>query len=249
MSEPGADLQYLQHSGWIVRTANHVLVFDYVERLPSGAELAASLLLGAQAFDERRVVVFVSHGHADHFDPTVFEWSQERPDIEYVLGSLDVERPGVTSMQPREKWSSGGLVVRTTGSTDQGVGFLVAVDGLVLFHAGDHAIWTEIDREAFIAEIQWLRNSGPPIDVALFAIATGAACDPRPSIWEGVRDAALLLAPRVLIPMHVGCPDRLNLYGRFRAEVEGQLPATQVFSPKRLGEAVRYADGKVEAPP
>lgn len=243
------DLQYLQHSGWIVRTANHVLVFDYVERLPSGTELATSLLLGAQAFDERRVVVFVSHGHADHFDPTVFEWAQERPDIEYVLGSLDVEGPGIRTMQPRETWSSDGLVVRTTGSTDQGVGFLVAVDGLVLFHAGDHAIWTEIDREAFIAEVQWLRNSGPPIDVAMFAIATGVACDPRPSIWEGVRDAALLLAPRVLIPMHVACPDRLDLYARFRAEVEGQLPATQVFSPERLGEAARYADGKIEPPP
>ena len=33
---PDVDLQYLQHSGWIVRTPMHVLVFEYVERLPSG---------------------------------------------------------------------------------------------------------------------------------------------------------------------------------------------------------------------
>jgi hypothetical protein len=83
----------------------------------------------------------------------------------------------------------------------------------------------------------------------MFAIATGAACEPRPTIGEGVRDAALLLAPRVLIPMHVGCPDRLDLYAQFRAEVADQLPATQVFSPERLGEAVHYADGKVEPRP
>jgi hypothetical protein len=78
-----------------------VLVFDYVKRLPSGAELAPSLVLSAEAFDHRRVVVFVSHGHAYHFDPGIFEWARERPDIEYVLGFLDLEMAGVTTMQPR----------------------------------------------------------------------------------------------------------------------------------------------------
>jgi L-ascorbate metabolism protein UlaG (beta-lactamase superfamily) len=66
-------------------------------------------------------------------------------------------------MQPRETWSSDGLVVRATGSTDQGVGFLVTVDGLTLYHAGDHARWAESDDQAFMAEIQWLKNVGPPI--------------------------------------------------------------------------------------
>lgn len=58
-------------TGWIVRTAAHVLVFDYVEILPQGTQLPGDLRLTADSFDERRVVVFVSHGHVDHFSPVI----------------------------------------------------------------------------------------------------------------------------------------------------------------------------------
>jgi hypothetical protein len=60
-------------------------------------------------------------------------------DIRYVLGGSEPRLPAAHVMKPREEWTSGGLVVRTTGSTDEGVGFLVSVDGLTLYHAGDHA--------------------------------------------------------------------------------------------------------------
>ena len=244
-AQPTADLQYLQHSGWIVRTRTHVLVFDYVERLPSGVALPSWLKVNADAFGDRRVVVFVSHGHPDHFDPGIREWARTRPDIQFVTGAPDIELPGATIMKPRESWSSQGLVVKTTGSTDEGVGFLVSVDGVTLYHAGDHARWVEaLDRD-FMAEIQWLKDAGPRIDVAFFPIATGAACEPRLAIRDGVRAAALELLPRVLIPMHVGCPDRLELYARFRADVEPRLPSTQVMSPAQLGQAFRYADAKM----
>jgi hypothetical protein len=48
-----------------------VLVFDYVEILPQGTQLPGDLRLTADSFDERRVVVFVSHGHVDHFSPVI----------------------------------------------------------------------------------------------------------------------------------------------------------------------------------
>jgi L-ascorbate metabolism protein UlaG (beta-lactamase superfamily) len=114
-------LQYLQHSGWIVRTAAHVLVFDYVESLPQGSQLPVDLRLTADAFDERRVVVFVSHGHLHHFSPVIQGWARKRPDIQYVVGWPGANLPGAKVMQPRETWSSDGLIVRATGSTDQGM--------------------------------------------------------------------------------------------------------------------------------
>jgi len=138
------------------------------------------------------------------------EWARKRPDIQYVVGWPAANLAAAKAMQLHETWSSGGLSVKTTGSTDEGVGFLVAVDGLTLYHAGDHARWAASDDQAFMAEIRWLKAECQPIDVALLPIATGAACDPRPSIWDGVRSAALELMPRVLIPMHVGCADRLE---------------------------------------
>src|SRR5712691_5054529 len=85
-AQPAADLQYLQHSGWIVRTAAHVLVFDYVESLPQGNQLPSDLRLTTESFDKRRVVVFVSHGHMDHFSSVIQGWASKRPDIQYIVG-------------------------------------------------------------------------------------------------------------------------------------------------------------------
>jgi L-ascorbate metabolism protein UlaG (beta-lactamase superfamily) len=244
-ARPAADLQYLQISGWVVKTSAHVLVFDYVESLPGVDPLPGDISLKPEYFEGRRTMVFVSHGHADHFSPAVAEWSRRRPDIQYVVGWPGANLPGARVLKPRETWSSGGVVVKTTGSTDEGVGFLVTVDGLSVFHAGDHARWDESDDEAFQAEIRWLKGEGGTIDLAFFPIATGAACDPRPSIWRGVRTAALELQPRILIPMHVRCLDKLDLYERFRAEVSGKLGATAVVAPTRRGESFHYQAGKI----
>ncbi len=245
--EPAVELEYLQHSGWLIETPGHVLLFDYVESLSPTKQLPPDLRLSPDSFDERPVVVFVSHGHADHFFPGLKEWAAERPGIRFVVGWPGSGLPGAKVMKPREVWSSGGLRVAATDSTDEGVGFLVSVDGLTVFHGGDLARWSEALDEPFMSEIGWLEEQKQPIDIAFFAVATGAACDPRPAIWQGVRAAARELRPRVLIPMHVGCPDRLDIYERFRKEVGPRLPGTQVVAPSRRGQRFRY-DGERVTP-
>ena len=240
-----AELRYLQHSGWLVKTASHVLVFDYVEDIPGGTPLSAAAALKPEDLDGRSAVVFVSHGHVDHYSPAIAEWARHQPTIRYVVGWPDSHLPGAHVMKPRETWSPGDLMVTTTGSTDEGVGFLVTVDGLTLYHAGDHARWADEDAKAFEAEIRWLKSRPFAIDLAFFPIATGAACDPRPSIWQGVRFAALELKPRVLIPMHVQCLDKLDIYERFRSSVQQDLDATVVVAPTRMGERFHYEAGRL----
>jgi L-ascorbate metabolism protein UlaG (beta-lactamase superfamily) len=242
-----ADIRYLLNSGWLVLTRGHVLIFDYVESVGSvyGTETLPRGL--APAFDnygDRRVVVFVTHSHADHYSPSVFEWAAKNSAIQYLVGSpLPGQAQSARGMNPHEDWSSGGLRVRTTGSTDQGVGFLVAADGITVFHAGDHALWSDSSTEPFEAEIQWLKSQGASIDVAFFPIATGFACEPRPSIWKGVLAAARQIRPRVLVPMHVRCTSQLSLYERFREEISPQLTGTQVVAPSASGEWFRYEAG------
>ena len=243
--EPSAELQYLLHSGWLVKTAGHVLVFDYVERHPSQVELPAELRLNVGSFDQRPVVVFVSHSHGDHFFSGLASWAAKRSNIRFVVGWPGSGLPGAKAMQPPEVWSSDGLRVAATDSTDEGVGFLVTVDGLTLLHGGDHARWVDSIDEAFMKEIRWLQGQQQAIDIALFAVATGGTCEPRPAIWEGVRAAAEELAPHVLIPMHVGCPDQFRIYKRFRDEVAKQLSGIQVAAPARLGQVFRYEDGRL----
>jgi L-ascorbate metabolism protein UlaG (beta-lactamase superfamily) len=245
--KPAAELQYLQHSGWLIKTPDHVLLFDYVESLSPSNQLPADLRLSPDSFDERQVLIFVSHSHADHFFPGLREWAARRPSIRFFVGWPDSGLTGAKVMKPREVWSSDGLTVAATASTDEGVGFLVSVDGLTVFHGGDHARWVEALDEPFMAEIRWLEEQNQPIDIALFAVATGGPCEPRPAIWDGVLAAARVLIPRVLIPMHVGCPDRLDIYQRFRVKIGPQLPGTQVVAPSRLGQKFRYEDGRITA--
>ena len=244
-AQPSAELQYLQHSAWIVRTSRHTLVFDYVESFRPSAQLPSDLRLDGESFDDRQVVVFVSHGHVDHFFPSIGSWALKRPAIRFVVGWAGAEVAGSKVIEPHETWSSGGLLVKAIRSTDEGVGFLVTVDGVTILHAGDHARWSEADDAAFMAEIGWLKAQHQPVDIAFFPIATGGTCDPRPSIWAGVRAAALELTPRVLVPMHVACSDRGSLYGRFKEEVGPALPDIQVVAPTRLGERFRYQAGRM----
>jgi L-ascorbate metabolism protein UlaG (beta-lactamase superfamily) len=88
---PSAELQYLQHSAWVVRTSRHTLVFDYVESLPPAAQLPGELRLDGASFDDRHVVVFVGHGHMDHFFPGIGSWALKRPAIRFVVGRAGVE--------------------------------------------------------------------------------------------------------------------------------------------------------------
>jgi L-ascorbate metabolism protein UlaG (beta-lactamase superfamily) len=110
-----AHIRYLQNSGWLVRTATHVLVFDCVEALPQIDPLPAGVALEAKDLDKPSVVVFVTHGHSDHYSRTVAQWSKERPDIQYVLGWPDAYLSGAHVMTPRQQWSSGALVHLTAG--------------------------------------------------------------------------------------------------------------------------------------
>ncbi|HEY3119212.1 MAG TPA: MBL fold metallo-hydrolase [Vicinamibacteria bacterium] len=244
---PAADqllVRYLQHSGWLMQTGRHLLIFDYVGSFPDVPPLPDGVAPDPREFGDRRVLVFVTHSHSDHYSPEVFEWARQRPDIQYVLG-WPVEARGVKArtMRPHEDASFDGLRVRTTASTDEGVGFLVTVNGLSIYHAGDHALWSDDLARAFKAEIRWLQALNVPIDLAFFPIATGRTCEPRPSLWKGVQAAAQQLHPRVLVPMHVRCPAELALYERFRAEVGPHLTGTRVVAPSARGQWFRYEAG------
>src|SRR3989304_5809449 len=70
-----AEIVYLDHSGWLIRTKNHLLVFDYVEPAqPAAGRLLAQGFLDPSLFPKTNIVVFITHDHKDHFDPIVFAW-------------------------------------------------------------------------------------------------------------------------------------------------------------------------------
>ena len=73
---------------------------------------------------DKKVVVFSSHAHADHFNPDIMKWQENNPKISYVLSS-DI---GIKSASERccivsegDEVKVEGLDVKVYGSTDAGV--------------------------------------------------------------------------------------------------------------------------------
>lgn len=62
---------YLYHSGFAVDTGDNFLIFDYYRDLPRGAGLSKGVVRPADLAG-RRVTVFASHHHPDHFNRRIF---------------------------------------------------------------------------------------------------------------------------------------------------------------------------------
>src|ERR1044072_5174864 len=125
---------YLHNSGWAIKTRNHFLIFDYVgTSSPSATPSLSNGQITAKEIGAQRVIVFVTHQHEDHYSRHIFELEKSVKQIAYVFGS--------TVVNPRERKTGDDAEVVPVRSTDLGVGFLVKVDSLTIFHAGDHALW------------------------------------------------------------------------------------------------------------
>ena len=131
---------YLGHMGWAVRTANHFMVFDYDGRgVPPDEPSLSNGSIDPNEIKDLPTTVFVTHGHPDHYAPGVFDWKKTVKAIAYVAGFRPEGKDGYVFMAPRDTKTLGGLDITTTMANDEGVGFFVKVDGVTIFHSGDHA--------------------------------------------------------------------------------------------------------------
>ena len=187
-------IQYLYHSGFVVETDNNLLVFDYYQ--------------GSVKLTEKNILVFSSHGHSDHFNPLILEWQKERPDINYILSSdisIQQKNDNIKFISPYEETQIENINIKTYGSTDLGVSFLVKCDGITIFHAGDLNWWywwgesqEEIEKaeKGFKDEIAKIKEER--IDIAFFPV------DPRleHNYCVGADYFISKVNPKFFIPMH-----------------------------------------------
>lgn len=211
-------ITYIQHSGFAVELKDKVLIFDYYQgELP--------------AFDpEKDVFVFVSHRHYDHFQRCIFKWREKFPGITYIL-SGDV-RTAVPSAVPKECLHfirpcqtlqigdrEGGLSAEALKSTDEGVAFLVRLQGRTIYHAGDLNWWhweeesdryNQLMKKAYQKEIA--RLEGIHIDAAFVPV------DPRlgDEYYWGIDWFMHHTDTDHVFPMHM--QGRYDLYDRLMKE-------------------------------
>ncbi len=223
---------YLGGSGFLVALGDIGLLFDASEHgrdkriLPAREDLAAF----------KKLYVFVSHGHDDHFSTAIYDLCG--PDAVYVVG-YDVPQPyrGVR-MEPGQEQGFGPVSVKAFGSTDAGVSFLVTCAGISIFHAGDLNLWhwrdessiTEIEaaEKAFYACVEPIPTQS--IDLAFFPV------DPRQgSMYDaGAGYFVMTVKPRILIPMHF--QGRGDVAVRFA--VTGETPSTKIAALQEPGDHI-----------
>lgn len=257
----GADEAFvwsLGHSGWAVKTKGHFLIFDAgnMGRAPDQPSLRNGSIAPGEIRGED-VTVFVSHEHGDHYDPGIFAWKGQVPRIRYVLGF----RPSNASMPNRtaapaaapqvrpedyEYLAAGqvrqidGMTVTTIESNDTGVGFVVEVDGVTIFHAGDHANRVRDLSGPFKPPIDRLVAQKIRPDLAFLPVS-GCGFGDQVAVRIGVEYQLAQLRPRVLVPMHAG---RYGIRLRdFVTEVGGGYPDTKMFAVTSPGDSFHYKRG------
>jgi L-ascorbate metabolism protein UlaG (beta-lactamase superfamily) len=231
MNNPKTKIIYLFHSGYAVETVEHLFIFDYYQPgAARGNNLADGIITTEYLKSKTNVFVFASHNHPDHYDPVILEWAKSIPTITYILSS-DIPSGGKTPlcniMSPYEEWKREGVLVKSFGSTDEGVSFLVQADGLSIFHAGDLNWWhwkgeskTERDRAESLFKAEIDKIVPQSIDIAFFPV------DQRLEEFYciGAEYFNAKLHPKLLLPMHFG--DAFDTTKAFVGKVKNSSLAT-----------------------
>jgi ankyrin repeat protein/L-ascorbate metabolism protein UlaG (beta-lactamase superfamily) len=195
---------YLGHSGWAVRTQNHLLVFDYwkPDSMPDEPCLANGAIQPRELAG-LAVTVFVSHDHGDHYSPVVFEWKKEIKDITYITGFKPEGKDGYSLLPVHEKKIMNGMEITPIESNDSGQGYFINVDGVSIFHPGDHANRQRDFSGPFKKEIDFLADQGLKADI-LFAPVSGCGFGDIVAVKKGVYYTMDRMSARAVFPMHAG---------------------------------------------
>jgi L-ascorbate metabolism protein UlaG (beta-lactamase superfamily) len=198
-------LTYIYHSGFAVEGKQFTVIIDYYR------DSADGYVRRSLASFPGTLYVLASHRHPDHFNPSVLNWKNIRPDIHYIF-STDIPKlnTGASFIRKGDTWQDDNIRIKAFGSTDAGISFLIEAEGKTIFHAGDLNNWhwdqestPEEVREAdrlFLLEVDDLRQETDRLDLALFPID----CRLGENYMRGAEQFIDRIHTRLFAPMHFG---------------------------------------------
>jgi L-ascorbate metabolism protein UlaG (beta-lactamase superfamily) len=148
-------------------------------------------------------------------------------------------------MAGRMEKTVGDLKLWTIPSTDAGVGMVVEVDDITIFHAGDHTNGKDGLMEEFRGEIDYIAAKGIRPDICFMGIR-GCSLGQPEQVKEGVYYTLKTPKPRVFIPMHAG--GQGQIYEEFIEAAQGQFASVQMVAPDNRGDHFVYKKGKIKDP-
>jgi len=216
MKEVEAKIYYIYHSGFAIKTKNHFLIFDYykepmINNKTNQNYQRSSVLSPENIKDAKNVYVFSSHSHEDHFNSDILKWENYNSEIQYILSNdikIKENKSNYNFIEEGQEKLIDDVYIKAYGSTDIGISFLVKVDGLTIFHAGDLNWWRwkedslEEQNESgilFKDNIEKIKQE-KSIDIAFFPV------DPRLQefYYIGGEYFGKIIHPKIMVPMHFG---------------------------------------------
>ena len=197
-----AVVHYLNHSGFAIETSKHLIIFDYVPFTP--VPDMPSLLNGRiqpGELKDKKVLVFVSHEHGDHYDTAIWGWHTLDPGISYVMGFNPPGQYKYVYTEPRSEKTVEGVRIHAIKSTDSGEGFLVETDGIVIYHPGDHVNKSDGLGLDYKSEIDYLAGLKKKVDIAFFPV-NGCGFPDAEAVKRGNLYAIEELKPVLCLSMH-----------------------------------------------
>ena len=242
LGEGEAVVYFTGHSGWVVQTKNHVMIFDFFQdgRVSDSPGLLNGCIRPAE-LRGKNVTAFVSHTvHRDHYSKANFGWNRGLDRISWVFGQAPDTSVACELIEPRQTKNIDGIEVTAIRSTDAGVGFLVTVDGITFLHSGDHHNRDANVDGPFAAEIEYLAGLGRKIDFAFFPVS-GCGFGDQEIVKKGVYYAVDRLGPDFVFPMHGTC----SRFFDFAAAAKSAGCTVPLGLPKTGGDRFIYKSGKL----
>lgn len=225
------EITYIGHSGFLLEWETCYWLFDYykgdIPELNTG----------------KKLIVFASHKHADHFNPEVLKLQEQYHDILYVLSSdiklksdistgTGMATDKLISVKPNQEYdlyvsSNDKIILKTLKSTDSGVAFLLTYLGKTIYHAGDLNLWLWKEeskqynnnmKAMFEKQMEYLKDLS--IDIAF------APLDPRQEEWSymGLEYLFSTAKVRYAFPMHFwDQPEIIQHFKRDRSSITNSV--------------------------
>lgn len=226
-------LTYIYHSSFLIEFEDSYFLFDYYKKdIPK------------MDYD-KKLYVFSSHAHKDHFNKEIFSMFDKHRDVEYIL-SDDIKYRSypkdkiVHYLSPNSEYKINDISIETLTSTDEGVAFILEKDGNKIYYAGDLNWWTwdgfESEEEYenmtanFKKEIEKIK--GRDFDLAMIVL------DPRQAHrydW-GINYFIENTNTRNIAPMH--CWDKYEIIDKYMKENKEKIKNINLIRTNEIRDGI-----------
>lgn len=240
---------YTGHSGWAMQFKDKVVIIDYWAdgRTKPGLGLANGNINPSELID-KKVYVFATHDHSDHYDTTIYAWKDQIKNINYIYGFIPEKSeihqtkgyhgPSYKYIEDHQTAMVDDIKVTSIKSDDTGQGFLLEVNGMKIFHPGDHAQFNADIKADYQKEIDFIAERTHDVDIAFLPVTGCPSSWQKGEIMGGFLYVLNKLNPAEVYPMHAY--QREYLLKEFAQEAKAKNYKNKVTCLQNKGDHVVY---------